>query len=135
MRVASELAESEKGAVKERNYREFIKLFEDGAKNLVKYTIQQRASDEPADTKKTFDDVRDEGYARLNDSEFGLRDGTNIVLKDWMGRKTPEISGFLKEMSGEERNALRAKLEQILLDTYKNFDTKGMKRVITRYVF
>ena len=38
-------------------------------------------------------------------------------------------------MSGEERNALRAKLEQILLDTYKNFDTKGMKRVITRYVF
>ena len=135
-RVATELAESEKGAVKERKLNEFIKLFEDGAKNLIKMTIQQRANDEPADTKKSFDDVRDEGYAKLtSDSEFGLREGTNLVLKDWMGRKTPEVSGFLKEMGVEERNALRAKLEKILLDTYKNFDTKGMKRVITRYVF
>jgi predicted DNA-binding transcriptional regulator len=134
LRVASELAESEKDAVSERNYREFYKLFEEGAKKLVKENIQDRANDEPADTKKTFDDVRDEGYAQLKDSKLGIRDGTNKVLMDYVGGpKSSKITGFIKEQTAEQRKVMRARLEEMLLETYRDFDTKGMKRVITRY--
>ena len=52
---------------------------------------------------------------------------------EYVSLKSSRVSGFIKEQTDEERKAMRKKLEQILLDTYKDFDTKGMKRVITRY--
>jgi hypothetical protein len=133
LRVATQLAESEKETVSQRNYKEFTKIFEEGAKNLVRQNIQDRASDEPADTKKSFDDVRDEGYASLKDSPQSIKNGANKILIEYVSPKSSRVTGFIKEQTDEERKVMRTNLEQILLDTYKNFDTKGMKRVITRY--
>jgi predicted DNA-binding transcriptional regulator len=135
LRVAGELAQAEKGDVEVKKMTKLFDLFREGAKVTVRSNIQAWADDEPADTKKTFDDVRDEAYNNLKKKPEEQKDGAQFILFNSVYRKDPTMEGFLKSLTPQRLEDVGQTFQNILLDTFKDFDTKGMKRVIRRYVF
>jgi len=135
LRVASELAEAEKGDVEAKKLKKLFDLFREGAKATVRSNIQAWANDEPADTKKSFDDVRDEAYNNLKNKPEEQKDGAQHILFNSVYRKDPTMEGVLKSLTPQRLDDVGQTLQNILLETFKDFDTKGMKRVITRYLF